>query len=62
MRKLEVAMLEMEWGSAESDDDKVGDGDSCVKSYRSAILGLTLNFFSTVMKCSTVFLALSLSS
>jgi len=55
-------MLEMEWGSAESDDDKVGDGDSCVKSYRSAILGLTLNFFSTVMKCSTVFLALSLSS
>ena len=29
-------MLEIERGSAESDDDKVGNGDhSCVKSYRS---------------------------
>jgi hypothetical protein len=29
-------MLEMERGSSESDDDKVGDGEhSCIKSYSS---------------------------
>jgi hypothetical protein len=46
--------------SAESDDNKVGDGDHRVTGMR--IFGLALNFFSTVMKCSTVLLALPLSS
>ena len=55
-------MLGIERGLAESDDDKVRDGDhSCVVT-GVGILGLTLHFFSTVMKCSTVFLAILLSS